>query len=142
MQHEFDSSPLIEAIWQAKKHCYLPILSATDEKRLHFSRYRYGDPLHPNPYSILEPVHLVGEIAPDRLDLVIVPLIAFDRHGHRLGTGGGYYDKTFSFLVAHPSPQPHMIGLGFAVQEAEALPHDPWDILLQAVVTEEEVITF
>jgi 5-formyltetrahydrofolate cyclo-ligase len=137
MQHEFDSSPVIEAIWKAKKNCYVPMIAP--EKTLVFSHYRYGDPLHPNPYSILEPITVNQPLAPQDLDLVITPLIAFDRQGRRLGTGGGYYDKTFAFLSNHPD-KPLMLGLGYAVQEASALPLDSWDILLKMVVTEKECL--
>lgn len=135
---EFDSSPLIEAIWQAKKKCYVPVLNTEKEKSLYFVRYQYGDALHVNRYSILEPVNTTRKIAPEELELVITPLLAFDIHGHRLGTGGGYYDTTFAFLPTSTGRKPHMIGLAYAAQQMELLPHDPWDILLNGVVTEKK----
>lgn len=137
---EFDTSPIIEAIWQAKKQCYVPVLCEENEKTLFFELYQYGDALHLNRYSILEPVNLTRKIAPEHLDLVILPLIAFDQLGHRLGTGGGYYDRTFAFLHAHPYKKPIMMGLGYAAQQAESLPSDPWDILLECVLTECEYL--
>lgn len=137
---EFDSLQVIEAIWLAKKQCYLPVLSKKDKKSLYFVPYVYGDPLHLNQYSILEPVRVLDEIAPMQLDLVITPLIAFDKHGHRLGTGGGYYDRTFEFLHKNPSHAPHMVGLGYAAQEAQSIPSEEWDIKLEGVVTEKGYI--
>lgn len=141
-KHEFDTSPIIEAIWQAKKQCYLPIVvSEENEKILQFERYEYGDALHLNRYSILEPINTTRRIIPENLDMVIVPLIAFDCYGHRLGTGGGYYDRTFAFLHAQTKQAPQMIGLGYTAQQIATLPFDPWDILLNGVLTENEFIS-
>ena len=137
---EFNSSPVIEAIWKAKKHCYLPVLTEDDGKSLYFVRYEYGDALRPNRYAILEPVNVSRVIAAEKLDMVVTPLLAFDRHGHRLGTGGGYYDRTFAFMHSTLEKKPSMIGLGYAAQEASQLPDDPWDIKLNGVVTEKEII--
>lgn len=138
-ENEINSNPLIEAIWHAKKQCFLPILDK-EEKTLYFVRYRYGDPLHPNRFGILEPVHSCSAVSLEKLDIAITPLLAFDSHGHRLGTGGGYYDRTFAFLKGQVRRKPLMIGLGFAAQQAAELPFDPWDILLDGVITEERFI--
>jgi 5-formyltetrahydrofolate cyclo-ligase len=139
-KNEFDASPIIEAVWQAKKQCYVPVLSQENEKSLCFARYEYGDALHINRHAILEPVNAAHKVAPEDLDLVVLPLVAFDCYGHRLGTGGGYYDRTFAFLHAKPSKKPTMMGLAFAAQQIDLLPFDPWDIFLEAVLTENEFI--
>lgn len=136
---EFDSSLVIESVWNAKKHCYLPVLQE-DGKSLYFVRYVYGDSLRLNRYSILEPANVTQVISPEALDLVITPLIAFDLQGHRLGTGGGYYDRTFAFIQEHVSNKPIMMGLGFAAQQAQEVPSDPWDINLKAILTEKNMI--
>lgn len=142
---EFNSLPTIEAIWQAQKKCFLPILS--EENKLSFVQYRYGDALHKNRFGILEPKHLQKTISPSQLDIVITPLIAFDARGVRLGTGGGYYDRSFAFLHDdyrddHRELQsvPHMLGLAYAAQQADSLPCDPWDITLEAVITEAGIV--
>lgn len=141
---EFNSLPLIEKIWQAQKTCYLPIL--TDDNTLLFARYQYGDAFIRNRYDILEPKNIKQQIAAHNLDMVITPLVAFDLNGARLGTGGGYYDRTFAFLKVHEqqkesSLKPHLVGLAYAIQEtAETLPLDPWDIKLEAIITEKSVI--
>jgi len=132
---EFDAMPIMEMIWQAKKNCYLPVL--TPEKTLKFFSYKKDDALQKNRYSIMEPVN-TKEIQVEELDIVIVPLIAFDLAGNRLGTGGGYYDKTFSFLQNNPGTKPLLIGLGFAAQQAESLLREDWDINLDAVLTEKK----
>jgi len=139
---EFETLPIIEAIWQAKKYCYLPVLDSGEHPALTFVRYQYGDALHLNRYSILEPVKVSERIASADLDLALVPLIAFDHAGHRLGAGGGYYDRSFAFLRALAVRKPQLMGLAYAIQEKENLPSDPWDIHLDAVLTEKAVHYF
>jgi 5-formyltetrahydrofolate cyclo-ligase len=135
---EFDAALLIEMIWQAKKKCYLPVMQ--EDKTLGFVPYHYGDALRRNALQILEPAKPKRDIAPDALNVVITPLVAFDRNGDRLGTGGGYYDRTFAFLQERAANQVKLIGLGFALQEAKDIPVDPWDIKVQGVLTEKEYI--
>lgn len=136
---EFDSSALIETIWHAKKKCYLPIL-AKDGKSLFFTQYQYGDALQPNRLGILEPIKTMPQQDPKKLDIVVTPLIAFDVKGHRLGTGGGYYDRTFAFILNQKQANPLMFGLAYAAQQAKLIPAEPWDILLQAVITENGMV--
>lgn len=82
------------------------------------------------------------ELQAEDLDIVITPLAAFDLQGHRLGTGGGYYDRTFAFLQKNTVKKPKIIGLAYAEQQAELLPHDQWDIDLDGVVTEKGIVWF
>lgn len=139
-QDEFETELLIRSIWQENKICYLPILM--EDKTLEFARYNEGDPLSANQFSILEPQSQAKKISPEELDLVIVPLIAFDNRGIRLGTGGGYYDRTFSFLYGRAIKKPLLIGLGFSAQQCESnLPSDHWDIPLDAVLTEKGIFS-
>ncbi len=132
---ELDSLPLLQAIWESNKICYLPVL--TVEKKLHFVRYNKGDKLIPNQYSILEPENKSRLLAAENLDIVITPLVVFDEKGHRLGTGGGYYDRTFAFRQQQSICPPFLLGLAYALQKTEAIPVDPWDINLDAVLTEQ-----
>ncbi len=140
-KEEFDASLVIEAIWQAKKSCYLPVLAEDGAQFLYFVHYAYGDGLRMNRYGILEPTHMANHISPEALDLTITPCVAFDRAGHRLGTGGGYYDRTFAFLQAGTITKPQMMGLAFAAQEAPEVPADPWDISLIGTLTEKGFVT-
>lgn len=136
--HEFDTEPLIDAIWKAKKRCFVPVLTDKPESPLQFVLYEFGSVLARNKFGILEPRDRQISIAPKDLDLVMVPLVAFDFAGHRLGTGGGYYDRTFKFLTH--AQKPLLMGLGFALQAAEALPNDPWDIPLNVVLTQKSLV--
>lgn len=139
-KNEFETKPLMEAIWQAGKICYLPIL--TDVKALHFVKFNQGDELQLNQYSIPEPVNIHNIIHAERLDLAITPLVAFDKKGNRVGTGGGFYDRTFAFLFNHPHKAPFILGLGYQEQECEDIHADPWDIKLSGVLTESALIQF
>lgn len=141
--NEFDTTPIIQLIWQTKKKCYLPIVSSPEDAFLHFVTYQENDPLLLNRYRILEPSPDVAIMHPtERLDLVFVPLLAFDSAGYRLGSGGGYYDRTFAFLLQNKPHKPLMIGLGYQHQQLTALPHDGWDVPLDGVLTEERFILF
>lgn len=142
VKSEFDTTPIIEAIWQANKYCYLPVLTDENENSLVFVRYHRDDALHLNRYSIPEPANLTHTIQPARLDIVVAPLVAFDLRGYRLGTGGGYYDRTFAFLHTQTAKKPLVIGLAYAAQQADDIPNDSWDISLNAVVTENGFISF
>jgi 5-formyltetrahydrofolate cyclo-ligase len=139
-KNEFDSQPIIDAIWQANKRCYLPVL--TEENTLRFFPYHEGDELHVNRYSIFEPVNKTQEIAASDLQLVLMPLLAFDLQGHRLGAGGGYYDRSFAFVRETLFKKPRLIGLGYAAQQAESLPCDDWDVNLDGIVTERHCLFF
>lgn len=126
---------MITAIWQSGKKCYLPVLSSSTEKLLQFAEYTPNTQLAPNRYDILEP-QAAKTIAPEQLDLVIMPLVAFDDWGNRLGMGGGYYDKTFAFLREEKNKMPVLIGLAYAMQEVSTLPADEWDVPLRGILTE------
>lgn len=139
IKDEFDASLIIKTIWQAHKECYLPALTEK-ENRLMFVRYHEGDALCPNRYSILEPANLSQVVTPENLDIVITPLVAFDSQGHRLGVGGGYYDRTFSFLQLSAHKKPFFMGLAYAEQQADLLPSDPWDIALNGAITEKAYV--
>lgn len=139
MKDEFDTTPLIQKIWAANKKCYLPTLA--EGKTLNFVLYNNGDKLQANQYSILEPENSARKICPTKLDLVILPLIAFDQHGKRLGTGGGFFDRTFAYVYEPGEKKQHLIGLAFAAQQAESLIADPWDVAIEGVLTENGFIS-
>lgn len=89
----------------------------------------------------MEPENTI-EIFPKNLDFVLVPLVGFDLRGHRLGMGGGCFDKTFAFLLEGSSSKPLLIGLGYECQEVADLPKEEWDVSLAGVLTERKFILF
>jgi len=104
---------------------------------MEFAMYHDGDPLSLNRYQILEPHSQPFLI--EKLDIVLLPLVAFDEMGNRLGRGGGYYDRTF---FAHAQGKPFLLGLGYEEQGTRQLPNDPWDVKLDGVLTEHRLILF
>jgi 5-formyltetrahydrofolate cyclo-ligase len=91
-----------------------------------------------NCFGIPEPAGASGRwLRGAELDVVLAPLVAFDRAGHRLGMGGGFYDRTFRFVVRRAEwRRPWIIGLAYDFQRVDALPVERWDVPLHAVVTE------
>jgi 5-formyltetrahydrofolate cyclo-ligase len=125
---------------QRAQRYYLPVLVAG--RRLRFAEWQPGVPLQPNRYGIPEPVcALPKTLRPAALDLVLLPLLAFDRQGNRLGSGAGYYDRSFAFLreVARPA-RPLLVGVGYHFQEVPALVPQPLDVSLDFVATDRELI--
>ena len=117
----------------------LPLIGA--DQQLRFARWQAGDAVQPNRYGIPEPVAPAELLEPFQLDLVLVPLLGFDRRGHRLGYGGGYYDRSFAFLREQTRPtEPLLVGIGYALQELPQIRAEAWDVPLDFVATERELI--
>jgi 5-formyltetrahydrofolate cyclo-ligase len=76
-------------------------------------------------------------IQPLALDLVLTPLVGFDHKGNRLGMGGGYYDRSFAFLLRRQNwKKPRLVGLAYDFQQLDKLPAKNWDVPLTAVATD------
>jgi 5-formyltetrahydrofolate cyclo-ligase len=90
-------------------------------------------------YGILEPNPESPQLTPDRVDLILVPTVAIDARGYRLGYGGGYYDRLRADPLWRMIPT---IGIVFALAYGETLPIDPWDVPLDAVCTEMGITSF
>jgi len=135
---EVDLSPVIQRAWRMGKTCYLPVLSEGKEKRMWFAPYTANTRLKTNRYNIPEPdCHPSQWLAPQQLDLVLMPLVGFDQQGNRLGMGGGYYDRSFAFLNRDFGiKKPRLVGVAYQLQCCESLPFEAWDVPLNAVVTE------
>lgn len=121
---EVDLSTLVTACWQRDIAVGLPVIVDRD---LTFAIYRRDTELRDNRYGIPEPA-IVEEMQPA---VIFAPLVAFGPNGERLGMGGGYYDRYFA-----SAPRATRIGVAHACQRADALPANPWDVPLHAVITE------
>lgn len=141
---EVGTEELIQFIWNEGKEPYLPILRFEPHKFLWFGLYRPDTALVPNRYRIPEPSPGPDTVPePWRFDLALIPLVAFDLAGHRIGMGGGYYDRTFAYRKDSGQPRrPVLIGLAFECQKRGGLPAEPWDVPLDGVVTEQAFYTF
>ncbi|MGD8429065.1 MAG: 5-formyltetrahydrofolate cyclo-ligase [Ectothiorhodospiraceae bacterium] len=135
---EMDVRPLLDAACRDGRRVYLPVLVPGRGRSMRFRRYLPGVPLRRNHLGIPEPVGpRATRIEPSRLDLVLTPLVAYDRQGHRLGMGGGFYDTTFRFLRGPEIwRRPRLVGIAFAFQQLDRLPAEPWDVPLWGVATE------
>lgn len=128
---------------QAGKQCYLPVLHPQKVGTLVFSPYAPGDDLVANRFGILEPhiKNLDHHLPFWQLDLVFMPLVAFDQHRNRLGMGKGYYDRTFESFKQNSSHKPFLVGLAYHMQEVQQLITEPHDVKLDMIVTEKGIIT-
>lgn len=139
VQGEMAVDELIQRAWNAGKQVYLPVLMPYRHNRMWFAPHRPGQAMQRNRFGIAEPDVAVREMVnPRALDLVMVPLVAFDADGHRVGMGGGYYDRTFAFLRARRHwRRPVLMGSAYEFQcVTEGLSPNPWDVPLAAVATE------
>lgn len=135
-RHEVETRGLIEAALAAGKRVAVPLVDKANRRLLALEITGWED-LAPGIWGIPEPKLEAGRVlAPTAIDLVIVPGLAFDRAGNRLGYGGGYYDRFLPTL----RPGAHTVAPAYSFQVVEALPTGPTDVPVQCVVTEEEVI--
>ena len=117
----------------------LPVVGTN--KSLRFAPWQSGDEVRPNRYGIPEPAEPEELLEPFQLDLVLVPLLGFDRRGNRLGYGGGYYDRGFAFLNEQVRPtEPLLVGVAYAFQELPEVDEEDWDVPLDFIATERELI--
>jgi len=141
---ELDPSPIIEAAFGAGKQLFLPVLRQRPSKSLWFSEYRRGDRLLINRFAIPEPdIRARPPAPPWGLDVILMPLVGFDRRGQRIGMGGGFYDRTLDYLPLRQYwRRPLLIGLAHECQAWPLLPARPWDVPLDGVLTENGLQTF
>ncbi len=131
---------LLDIPSKANKQFYLPILASNKNQGLHFVAINSETQYENNKFSIPEPQYKETDIIDlVDLDLVIMPLLGFDRLGNRLGMGGGYYDRCFSFK-SKKTTKPILMGFAYDFQEVETLTAEPWDVLLDLIATESELI--
>lgn len=124
---------------RAQAYC-LPMLG--EDGTLRFAPWQADLPLRNNRHGIPEPdVPRDAQLTPADLDVVLVPLLGFDRHGNRLGSGGGWYDRSFAFLrdVRRPA-RPILVGIGYHFQELPIFDAEAWDIPMDFIATDRELI--
>ncbi len=136
---ELDPSPIAEHLLAANKVVTLPVVehrsgsADAPPQRLSFYRYRNDTPLVRNRFGINEPdTRRATHVPTAILDVVLLPLVAFDDAGYRLGMGGGFYDATFQ----HVHRRALLIGLAHELQHSADVPHRRWDVPLDGVITE------
>jgi 5-formyltetrahydrofolate cyclo-ligase len=131
---ELDPAPALQEMVARGARVAYPRVDAPDAPLTFHPAAR--DALVPGPFGLLEPPADAPTVAPEALDLVVVPGVAFDAEGRRVGFGGGFYDRTFSGAGARPP----LIGLCFELQVVARCPAGPDDVRVDAVVTESRVL--
>lgn len=141
---EIDVLPLLHRVHAMGRECYLPTLDALPSGRLRFLRWQPGDRLYLNRYGIPEPATAIGGGLPAwMLDLLLVPLVAFDDAGNRLGMGAGYYDRTLAFLGRRRFwRRPLLCGVAHEFQRVAKLEAAHWDIPLDLCITDRQLHRF
>jgi len=125
---------IIENAWQCKKRIVVPSTNPKTRKLI-ISKIDNFNELEPGYMRIREPKkHLIKHVPKEEIDLVLVPAVAFDRRGYRLGYGGGYYDRFLSGMTVHK------IGLAFSCQIVGEVPVDWYDLPVDGIFTEKEFI--
>jgi 5-formyltetrahydrofolate cyclo-ligase len=138
MPGEFDVRPILHALSRRGHPCVLPVV-VTKGQALAFRVWRPDSVLVFEGFGVLTPPASAPERRPD---LLLVPLLAFDAAGFRLGYGGGYYDRTLEMLRADGRPRPLAVGIAFSGQEVAAVPHGPRDQRLDALASEAGLRSF
>jgi 5-formyltetrahydrofolate cyclo-ligase len=136
LKSEINPLPLMRRIAAAGATLALPAIQGRG-KPLIMRAYSFEDTLARGQWGIREPLPDAAEVAPD---ILLVPLACFDRAGHRIGYGAGYYDMTINALRAKKTVM--AVGLAFGVQEIDKIPATPRDARLDVVLTEREAIDF
>jgi 5-formyltetrahydrofolate cyclo-ligase len=134
MKSEINPLPLMKTLAGQGAQLALPVVAGR-VKPLVMRAWNFGEPLASGVWGIREPKPEAAEVEPD---ILLVPLLAFDRTGHRLGYGGGYFDLTIAQLRARKAVL--AVGLAYAAQEIAEVPVTPRDAALDLVLTEREVI--
>ena len=131
---EIDVLPTIARLEQAGLYATLPVVTAT-EQPLKFRRWTAGTQMEPGPLRTLHPAAGSQEMIPN---LLIIPMLAFDADGYRLGWGGGFYDRTLAKLRAEK--EVIAVGAAFAAQQVDKVPRDQHDARLDWIATEAGLI--
>ena len=132
---EVNLQPLQKEAEVAGKICYLPAIDPQNPELLVFRRYHSGDRLVKAGLGVREPEADAPMLASTDLDLVLTPLVGFDAQANRMGMGGGFYDKTFSFKRETPDAPPVLLGVAHECQKLDRIETAWWDVPLDGVMT-------
>ena len=142
MPGEAGLAAFLAAASAAGTRLYVPRVASRRRRTLKFVELAPGASLRRGAYGIAEPSVRGRRVRPGEIDVVLVPLVAFDRDGHRLGMGAGYYDRALAPRRdrGRAYRRPKLVGVAYACQEIASIRPRPWDVALDAVVTERELI--
>ena len=133
MPEEVPTQLILEQAWQVGKQVAVPVVSP-DRRQMHFQQLDSLDQLAPGPLGILQPRVPASKVRFGRQDLLLIPGVAFDTHGNRIGMGKGFYDRYLPDCLAH------RCGIAFDIQLVSQLPSAPYDIPVDMLVTEKRIM--
>ncbi len=145
IQNELETYPILQAAESLHKKLFLPAFrqgkpESEPTNILTFFPYALGDALQ-NGKGFPQPAHSVIREAKD-LDLILLPLVAFDAYCNRVGRGAGHYDRALAFLnPRHSAKKPFLLGLGYEFQKIPPVKLEKWDVPMDMVVTEKNTYT-
>ena len=131
-KNELNLDSFIQHCWQADKTLYAPKVNT--DQTMQFLYYAPHAELLKNKFGILEPTSPIAHPI-EQFDALIVPGVAFDRIGNRIGMGAGYYDKALAFKVQQPHLKPYLIGVSYDFQIIDSITPSPWDVPVNAILT-------
>jgi 5-formyltetrahydrofolate cyclo-ligase len=134
IKDEMDCQPILVRLMDSFQPVCLPVVLG-EEEPLDLRLWEQGAPLYEAGFGTLAPSELAPRVEPD---VILMPLLGFDKRGTRLGYGGGYYDRTLGTL----SKRPRLVGIAFAIQELPEIPREAHDVPLDVIVTEDGVHSF
>jgi 5-formyltetrahydrofolate cyclo-ligase len=134
IKDEMDCQPILIRLMDSFQPVCLPVVLG-DDLPLELRLWEQGAPLYEAGFGTLAPSELSPQVEPD---VIVMPLLGFDKRGTRLGYGGGYYDRTLEKL----RKRPRLVGIAFAAQELGEIPREPHDVPLDVIVTEQGARSF
>lgn len=136
---EPDISPVYTLLMADGGRLALPVIKGDNAGRMEFHAWRADTDLAKNSYGIFEP-QATGSVPVSGLDMLILPLVAYDRFGNRLGMGSGYYDRCLETIRDLDTPL--RVGVAYSLQEIDSLAAEKWDVPLHGLVNEHGWISF
>lgn len=125
------------------KRLFAPKIIKGSLKKMLFCKINQHTHYQRNCFGIKEPVHTNNMKHAQQMDLILLPLVAFDKKGNRLGMGGGYYDRALNFRSNRTIwRKPLLLGLAYDFQQVTTIPKQPWDIPLDGIVTPTQLLLF
>jgi 5-formyltetrahydrofolate cyclo-ligase len=139
---EVDLGPCLEVARRHGTLIYVPRIVSRRRRRMVFAPWIEGETRRTNTFGIVEPASGGGACPAVGLDVVVLPVVGFDRNGNRLGMGAGFYDRALRRRLDREAAwrRPRLIGAAYACQQLTAIPASPWDVPLDLVVTERGLV--
>lgn len=132
---EINTMPIVEMLWKEGKTVVVPVVQ--DKNVMRSFLFTSDTPLKHSRWGIPEPAKQ-KEVSATEIDMALLPLLAYDRFGNRVGYGRGYYDR----FLTEVRPETLKVGLSYFPPEAEKIPQNPWDVPMDLCITPDGIVTF